>query len=100
MKNEDIDKKIEEFKRYNLLGCIALKNIADVIGTLCLTLDEWCMLNQIADSAIKNLIEKEYLMPKGITKSDLRNMLPDGAIPESKISVWENNLMKKFSKVV
>lgn len=95
-KDKELEKMIEEIKVYNFSSCVILKNIASAIGTLCISLDEWCMLNQIADNAINKMI-KSNLVPKGITESDLRSMLPDGTIPESK---WKTNLLNKFNRVV
>lgn len=95
-KDNQFEKCVEEIITYNFCATVMLRNIADVIGTFCLTLEEWCMLKQIADNAIKRMVS-ENLIPKGITESDLRSMLPDGIIQESQ---WKIDLLKKFNRVV
>lgn len=95
MGNIEIDKEIEEIKRFNLINCIMLYHVANSC-TLGLELNEKIELYGIADNAIRRSLEKG-LFPKNVCVDDLREIFPDVEIPKSE---WKNNFISKFCTVV
>lgn len=95
MESREIDKEIEEIKRFNLINCVMLYHVANGC-TLGLELNEKIALCGITENAIKRSLEKG-LFPKNVCTDDLREIFPDVEIPESE---WKNNFISKFCTVV
>lgn len=90
-----LDSMIDELMEFNLIKCVLLKYIANT-GMVSLEMDKNLQIMAIAYNAIMRTIEKQ-LLPKRICESDLHKIFPDVEIPKS---VWKENLMNKFVKVV
>lgn len=95
MGSREIDKEIEEIKRFNLINCVMLYHVANGCA-LGLELDERIELCGIAKNAIKRSLEKG-LFPQNVCVDYLREMFPDVEIPKSE---WKNNFINKFCTVV
>lgn len=95
MESREIDKEIEEIKRFNLINCVLLYHATNVC-TLGLELNEKISLCGIAENAIKRSLEKG-LFPQNVCADDVREIFPDVEIPKSE---WKNNFISKFCTVV